>query len=57
MPIYFQDLIQYRELGNKIGSQLAGGYVSPQLIIFKGGQSVYNVSHNMIQSSEFARHI
>ncbi len=57
LPIYFLDLIKYRELSNKIASQLAVTHASPQLIVVEGGKSIYNASHNMIQSSEVAKHI
>lgn len=55
--IFFLDLIQYRELSNKIASELAVDHASPQLILVEGGKSIYNASHNMIQSSEAAKYI
>tara|TARA_R110000868_G_scaffold186329_1_gene428746 strand:- start:614 stop:970 length:357 start_codon:yes stop_codon:yes gene_type:complete len=55
--IYFLDLIQYRELSNKVASQLAVDHASPQLILIEGGMAIYNASHNMIQSSEAAKYI
>ena len=57
MPIYFLDLIKYRELSNKIARQLAIEHASPQLILVEEGKSIYDASHNMIQSSEVVKHM
>lgn len=55
--IFLLDLIRYRELSNKISSQLAVDHASPQLILVKKGIAIYDASHHMIQSSEAAKHI
>lgn len=57
MPIYFLDLIKYKELSNKIARQLAIEHASPQLILVEEGKSIYVASHNMIQSSEVVKHM
>lgn len=55
--IFFLDLIRYRELSNKIATQLSVEHASPQLIIVENGVAIYDVSHHMIQSNEIAKHI
>lgn len=45
LPIYYLDLIQFREISNKIAELTGVSHESPQLIIVKNGKSVYNASH------------
>ena len=55
--IFFLDLIRYRELSNRVASQLAVDHASPQLILIEKGSAIYDASHHMIQSSEVAKYI
>ena len=57
IPIYFGEVIQYRELSNKIANELGVEHASPQLIIVENGVAVYDASHHMIQPSELSKHI
>jgi len=48
LPIYYLDLIKYRETSNLIASDLDVNHESPQLILVKNGRSVYDTSHMSI---------
>lgn len=47
-PIYYLDLIQYRNVSNLIADKLNVQHQSPQLIVFNGTDVVYHASHNAI---------
>ena len=46
--IHYLDLLSYRDLSNKVATDLGVTHQSPQVIIIKNGQAVYNTSHNDI---------
>ena len=46
-PVYL-DLINYRELSNKIAADLDVMHQSPQVLIVKNGKCTYQASHNQI---------
>lgn len=48
LPIYYLDLIQYRELSNLISEKLNITHQSPQILIVKNGKCVYDNSHMSI---------
>lgn len=50
---YFLDLLQYRELSNKIANDFGVPHQSPQLIILENGKAVQNASHQNISLSLF----
>ncbi|MEX2514018.1 MAG: bacillithiol system redox-active protein YtxJ [Cyclobacteriaceae bacterium] len=45
MASYFLDLINYREISNQIADQFKVAHASPQVIIIKNGEAVYDNSH------------
>ncbi len=47
-PFYFLDLIRYRALSNKIAADFHVHHQSPQILIIKNGDCVYEDSHNGI---------
>lgn len=47
---YFLDLIAHREISNDIASRFGVMHQSPQLLLIKGGKSVYDVSHSDIDA-------
>lgn len=52
IDVYYLDLIAYRNISNLI-AQLSGvDHESPQLIVFKNGQAVYDASHTAISADE-----
>jgi bacillithiol system protein YtxJ len=47
---YFLDLIENREVSNQIASRFGVVHQSPQLLLIKNGQSVYDASHSDIDA-------
>lgn len=45
VPVYYLDLIQFREVSNEIASQLGVHHESPQLIWVVDGAAVQDTSH------------
>ncbi|GAB5556323.1 MAG: bacillithiol system redox-active protein YtxJ [Schleiferiaceae bacterium] len=45
IPVYYLDLIQFREVSNQIASQLGVHHESPQLIWVVDGRAVQDTSH------------
>lgn len=46
---YFLDLIANRDISNAIAEQFDVRHESPQMLIIKNGQCVFNSSHQMIR--------
>lgn len=46
---YFLDLLEYRPISNAIAERLGVVHQSPQVIVIKDGQAVYNASHEGIK--------
>ena len=51
---YFLDLLEYRPISNAIAERLGVVHQSPQVIVIKEGQAVYDASHEAIQVSALA---
>lgn len=51
---YFLDLLEYRPVSNAIAERLGVVHQSPQVIVIKDGQAVYDASHEAIQVSALA---
>lgn len=49
---YFLDLIQYRELSNKIAEDFNVRHESPQLIVFENRKPINDASHQNISISQ-----
>jgi bacillithiol system protein YtxJ len=56
-PVYFLDLISYREVSNKIAEQFQVHHESPQLLLIKTGECIYETSHGEISAEELAEQI
>jgi bacillithiol system protein YtxJ len=54
---YFLDLIEYRDVSNEIASRFQVVHQSPQLLLIKNGQSVYDASHSDIDAKDFAERL
>lgn len=57
VKLYFLDLLQHRDISNKIASKFNVPHESPQLIIIKNGKAVYDASHSQVKADsikEFA---
>jgi len=48
VPLYYLDLIAYREISNKIADLFGVDHESPQILLIKNGVCVYNDSHSNI---------
>jgi len=56
-PIYFLDLISYRDISNKIAEVFNVHHESPQLLLIKNGECIYETSHGEISAEETATQI
>lgn len=52
VDFYFLDLIKYRDISNKIESDFKVHHESPQVLLIKNGECVYEESHNGISMDE-----
>ena len=52
LPLYFLDLIKYRELSAKVASDFQVYHESPQLLLIKDGECVLDLSHNHVSVEE-----
>lgn len=53
-PVYFLDLISFRELSNKIAEQFKIHHESPQMLLIKNGECIYETSHGEISAEDLA---
>lgn len=52
ITFYYLDLIAYRSLSNKIADVFSVVHESPQVLLIKNGECVYEESHNGITMDE-----
>jgi bacillithiol system protein YtxJ len=52
LPIYFLDLIKYRDISNQIAQDFQVYHQSPQLLLIKDGECVLDQSHSGISLEE-----
>ena len=52
LPIYYLDLITFRDISNFIAENFDVKHESPQLLIIKDGKCIYNASHLSISVKE-----
>jgi bacillithiol system protein YtxJ len=52
LPLYFLDLLKYRELSNKIADDFQVYHESPQLLLIKDGECVLDLSHGQVSVEE-----
>ncbi|RZL35098.1 MAG: bacillithiol system redox-active protein YtxJ [Pedobacter sp.] len=50
MDFYFLDLIEYGSISNEIAARFQVVHQSPQIIILKKGEAVFNASHESIDA-------
>lgn len=50
MPIYYLDLLRYREVSNEVAKRYHVIHQSPQLILIKDGKRVADASHEGISA-------
>ncbi|MEP7237538.1 MAG: bacillithiol system redox-active protein YtxJ [Ferruginibacter sp.] len=54
---YFLDLIKYRSLSNQVAEEFSVNHESPQILIIKNTECVYDESHSGIQMDEIVEQI
>jgi bacillithiol system protein YtxJ len=54
IKFYFLDLIAYRSISNKIAEVFDVHHESPQILLIKNGECIYDESHNGIMMDEIA---
>jgi bacillithiol system protein YtxJ len=54
IAFYYLDLIRHRELSNKIAERFSVQHESPQVLLIRKGECVFDESHNGITMDEIA---
>lgn len=54
IPVYYLDLIAYRQISNAIAERYNVEHESPQLLIIEGGKAIEHYSHTSIQHTQIA---
>jgi bacillithiol system protein YtxJ len=52
MPLYFLDLIKYREISSQIAQDFQVHHESPQMLLIKDGECILDQSHGGISVDE-----
>lgn len=52
MPLYFLDLIKFRDLSNQVAQDFHVYHESPQMLLIKDGECVLDQSHGAISVDE-----
>ena len=54
---YFLDLINYRNISNHVSSEFDVSHESPQILIIRNGECVYDESHGSITMDEIKEQV
>ena len=54
VSFYMLDLIRYRDISNKIAEDFGVRHESPQVLLIRGGECVYDESHGSIHMADIA---
>lgn len=57
VKFYYLDLLQHRNISNKIAEDFQVHHESPQVLLIKNGECIYEESHNGIFMEEIAEQI
>jgi len=52
VDFYYLDLIRHRDISNQVANDYAVEHESPQVLLIRNGQCVYDESHNGISMDE-----
>ena len=52
VDFYYLDLIRYRKISNEIAETFSVPHASPQVLVIKGGKSIYDESHSGIRMDD-----
>lgn len=55
--LYFLDLLRYRDISNSIAEIFKVYHQSPQVLLIKNGECIYETSHGEISAEETAEQI
>lgn len=56
IAFYYLDLISFRSLSNKVAADFAVEHESPQVLLIRNGECVYDESHSGIRMEELEAH-
>ncbi|MFN5223127.1 MAG: bacillithiol system redox-active protein YtxJ [Bacteroidota bacterium] len=56
-PVYLVNVIEERPISNQIAQVTHITHQSPQVLVIKGGQCVFHVSHDHINAEEVKKHL
>ena len=56
IDFYFLDLINYRNISNKISEDFNVWHESPQILLIKNGECVFDESHTAIRMEDIVEH-
>lgn len=57
IKLYYLDILRHRDISNRIAEKFNITHESPQLIVLKNGEAVYDVSHNAIEAEKLREFI
>ena len=57
IDFYFLDLLKYRSLSDKIAADFSVHHESPQVLLIKNSECIYDESHNGIQMGEIIEQV
>lgn len=57
IDLYFLDLLRFREISNAIAEDFSVYHQSPQLLLIKDGECIYETTHGEISAEEAAEQI
>ncbi len=56
IDFHYLDLIKYRRISNKIAEEFNIYHESPQVLVIKNGECIYDESHSGIDAKELTQH-
>jgi bacillithiol system protein YtxJ len=57
IPVYYLDLLNYREISNAVAETFQVPHQSPQILLLNNGECVFEASHGEISAEELAEQI
>lgn len=55
--LYYLDLLEHRDISNEIAARFGVPHQSPQIIVLKEGNAVYDASHENIEARRVISHL
>ena len=57
IPVYYLDLLSYREISNAIAEVFHVPHQSPQILLINNGECIFEATHGEISAEELAEQI